>query len=225
MSTRLPARILVVDVKVSVTGFLGSILSSREFEVLTAHSFHESIRILSEVNCDLVITDYRLSVASGIDLITHIKRATPATEALLLIASGDTHLANQAIKRGAFYYLEKPCTPERLLGLVERSLEFAALRRENESLRRTLAGHYTTFATNASSSTPEIVIPPLVTMSEIEREAIVRTLERTAGNVKKSAQILRFPRPTFYRKLKKLGIKVERSQSNFVTKRRGHTAQ
>ena len=47
-------------------------------------------------------------------------------------------------------------------------------------------------------------------MEEIEREAIVQTLERTSGNVKKSAQILHFPRPTFYRKLKKFGIKVER---------------
>lgn len=225
MRTRLPARILVVDEKVSVTGFLGSILSSPEFEVLTAHSFHESIRILSEVHCDLVITDYRLSVANGIDLITHIKRATPVTEAILVIASGATHVANEAIRRGAYYYLEKPCTPERLLGLVERTLEFAALRRENESLRRTLAGHHTALAAKANSLTPQIVIPPLVTMSEIEREAIVQTLERTAGNVKKSAQILRFPRPTFYRKLKKLGIKVERSKANLVKKRSGHTAQ
>jgi len=55
---------------------------------------------------------------------------------------------------------------------------------------------------------------PSRTMEEIEREAILQTLERTAGNVKKSAQILRFPRPTFYRKLKKLGIKVERRDSS-----------
>ena len=54
------------------------------------------------------------------------------------------------------------------------------------------------------------VIPPLVPMEEIEREAILQTLARTCGNVKRSAQILRFPRPTFYRKLKKFGIKVER---------------
>jgi len=54
------------------------------------------------------------------------------------------------------------------------------------------------------------VIPPLVPMEEIEREAILQTLARTCGNVKRSAQILRYPRPTFYRKLKKFGIKVER---------------
>jgi DNA-binding NtrC family response regulator len=54
------------------------------------------------------------------------------------------------------------------------------------------------------------VIPPLVPMEEIEREAIRQTLVRTSGNVKRSAQILRYPRPTFYRKLKKFGIKVDR---------------
>jgi transcriptional regulator with PAS, ATPase and Fis domain len=55
-----------------------------------------------------------------------------------------------------------------------------------------------------------VVIPPLVPMEEIEREAILQTLARTSGNVKLSAQILHYPRPTFYRKLKKFGIKVER---------------
>jgi two-component system response regulator HydG len=54
------------------------------------------------------------------------------------------------------------------------------------------------------------IIPPLVPMEEIEREAIRQTLARTSGNVKRSAQILRYPRPTFYRKLKKFGIKIDR---------------
>jgi len=54
------------------------------------------------------------------------------------------------------------------------------------------------------------IIPPLVTIEEIEREAIVQTLARTSGNVKLSARILHYPRPTFYRKLKKFGIRVDR---------------
>ena len=62
----------------------------------------------------------------------------------------------------------------------------------------------------ARLSNSSFVIPPLVPMAEIEREAILQTLERTSGNIRRSAQILCCPRPTFYRKLKKLGIKVER---------------
>ena len=55
------------------------------------------------------------------------------------------------------------------------------------------------------------VIPPLVPIEAIEREAIMQTLARTSGNVRQSAQILHYSRPTFYRKLKKFGIKVDRS--------------
>ena len=58
------------------------------------------------------------------------------------------------------------------------------------------------------------VIPPLVSIEEIERQAIVQTLARTSGNVKLSARILHYPRPTFYRKLKKFGIRVERDGPN-----------
>jgi len=58
------------------------------------------------------------------------------------------------------------------------------------------------------------VIPPLVPIEEIEREAIVQTLARTSGNVKLSARILHYPRPTFYRKLKKFGIRVDRDGPN-----------
>jgi DNA-binding NtrC family response regulator len=60
------------------------------------------------------------------------------------------------------------------------------------------------------------VIPPFAALEEIEREAILQTLERTSGNVKRSAQILRCPRPTFYRRLKKLGIKVDRSNHKSI---------
>jgi transcriptional regulator of acetoin/glycerol metabolism len=51
------------------------------------------------------------------------------------------------------------------------------------------------------------VIPPHMTIEEIEREAISQTLERTGGNVKKTAEILDYHRPTLYRKLKKFGLK------------------
>ena len=63
------------------------------------------------------------------------------------------------------------------------------------------------------------VIPPLVPMREIEREAIMQTLERTSGNIKESADILRFARPTFYRKLKKFGIKIERTNESMMERK------
>jgi transcriptional regulator with PAS, ATPase and Fis domain len=52
------------------------------------------------------------------------------------------------------------------------------------------------------------VIPPHLTKDDIEREAIAQTLERTGGNIKKTAQILNYHRPTLYRKLRRYGLRA-----------------
>ena len=90
-----------------------------------------------------------------------------------------------------------------LESVIERAVLFCqGDRLRPESLPEHLQG-------NALHNIP-FVIPPMIPMEVIEREAILQTLARTSGNVKLSARILRYPRPTFYRKLKKFGIKVER---------------
>jgi len=138
-------RILIVDHERSATGALDLILSNAGFEVLTAESLAESKKILRNASVDLVITDLRLSDASGIDLITHIKSESTDTEVILMTAYGSVDITIEAIKRGAYYYLEKPCTADCLFALVERALQFATLRRENETLKRTLAKDAETF--------------------------------------------------------------------------------
>jgi DNA-binding NtrC family response regulator len=138
-------KILVVDDEPSVTGSLELILSDAGFEVLTAHSFAESLTKLTSTLVDLVITDLRIAGASGIDLIKHIKRNWPEIEVILMTAYGSLDVTIEAIKAGAYYYLEKPYTPDRLFTLVERALQLAELRHENEALKRTLAGDSETF--------------------------------------------------------------------------------
>jgi len=138
-------KILVVDDEPSVTGSLELILSEAGYEVLTAHSFADATGALKQTPVDLVITDLRLSDASGIDLTMHIKRTTPDVEVILMTAYGSIDVTIEAIKAGAYYYLEKPYTPDRLFALVGRALQLAALRHENESLKRTLAGDSETF--------------------------------------------------------------------------------
>jgi len=136
---------LIVDHERSATGALDLIFREAGFAVLTAESLAESIKILRDASVDLVITDLRLSDASGIDLITHIKSETPDTEVILMTADGSIDITIEAIKRGAYYYLEKPFTPERLFALVERALEFATLKRENKTLKLTFAEDAETF--------------------------------------------------------------------------------
>ena len=145
MIARPPSKILVVDDEPSVTGSLELILSEGGYEVLTANSFASSTAILNRTKVDLVITDLRLSDASGIDLIKHIKKDTPDIEVILMTGYGSLDITIEAIKAGAYYYLEKPYTADRLFTLVERALQLITLKHENESLKRTIAGDSETF--------------------------------------------------------------------------------
>jgi len=145
MIARAPRKILVVDDEPSVTGSMELILSEGGFEVLTANSFASSTAILNQTRVDLVITDLRLSDATGIDLIKHIKKSTPDVEVILMTGYGSIDITIEAIKAGAYYYLEKPYTADRLFTLVDRALQLIELKHENESLKRTIAGDSETF--------------------------------------------------------------------------------
>ncbi len=140
MTAHTPNTILVVDDDKSITGALALILRKAGYEVLTRNSVVEAKSVLSSRSFDLVLTDLRLGDGTGIDLITHIKKHTPETEVILMTGFGSIDITIEAIKRGAYYYLEKPHPPEKLLALVERALQFAALRIENQTLKRSLAG-------------------------------------------------------------------------------------
>ena len=138
-------RILIVDDDRSITDSLSIILSEAGFEVLTAHTFTESLQSLNNTLPHLVITDLCLPDATGIEVITHVKNESPETEVILMTAHGSLDITIEAIKRGAYYYLEKPFVIERLHTLVNRALEFAALKHENQTLKRTLSGDSKTF--------------------------------------------------------------------------------
>ncbi|HKV42304.1 MAG TPA: sigma-54 dependent transcriptional regulator [Blastocatellia bacterium] len=64
----------------------------------------------------------------------------------------------------------------------------------------------------SDTSRAKCQFPPFLTLEEIEREAILQTLGRTGGNIRRAAQILAIHRPTFYRKLRKFGIQAARIQ-------------
>ena len=145
MKAQAPKRILVVDDEPSVTGALAVVLGDAGYDVAIADTIAQAKSALSSRSFDLVISDLRLNDGTGIDLITHIKKTTPDTEVILMTAYGSVDVTIEAIKRGAYYYLEKPLPPDRVLTLVERALQFAAMRIENRSLKRTLAGDCDSF--------------------------------------------------------------------------------
>jgi DNA-binding NtrC family response regulator len=135
-----PSKILVVDDEPSVTDALQMILAELGHIVESAKTVSEATALLKGSPYDLVFTDLRLPDASGIDLLAQIKNDTPDTQVILMTAHGSLDVTIEAIKRGAFYYLEKPFTPNQVTMLVERALQFEAIKRENRSLKNALMG-------------------------------------------------------------------------------------
>ena len=134
------SRILVVDDEPSVTDALQMILVDLGHRVDSAKTVGEATELLKGSPYDLVFTDLRLPDASGIDLLEQIKRDTPDAQVILMTAHGSLDITIEAIKRGAFYYIEKPFTPNQVTMLVERALQFEAIRRENRNLKNALMG-------------------------------------------------------------------------------------
>src|SRR5919109_444369 len=130
-----PNRILVVDDEPSVTDALRIILTELDHHVDSAKSIGEATEFLKGSPYDLVFTDLRLPDGNGIDLLTRIKSDTPDTEVIVMTAHGSIDITIEAIKRGAFYYIEKPFTPHQVTTLLERALQFEAIKRENRSLK------------------------------------------------------------------------------------------
>ena len=137
---RQAGRILVVDDERSVTGALELILGERGHEVETAGGVTEAAEALKGRPFDLVFTDLRLPDGSGIDLLARVKSDAPDTEVILMTAHGSLDVTIEAIRRGAFYYLEKPFTPDEALLLAARALQFRAVKQENRVLRGARAG-------------------------------------------------------------------------------------
>lgn len=173
MNLRLPGGILVVDDERSTTDALRLLLGESGYEVLTAHTVVEALSVLSDRAVDLVITDLRLADGTGIDLITHIKRETPDTEVILMTAYGSLDITIEAIKRGAYYYLEKPFAPDRMFALVKLALHVAASRHIKELPLRTWAANSETFGMIGSDQKMRQIIETIRTAAPSDASVLI----------------------------------------------------
>ena len=101
------------------------------YEVIAASTAKEAETSLARRWFDLVFLDLRLPDADGIELLKHIKHTAPEIEVVLMTAHGSLEITIEAIKRGAFYYIEKPFAFEQVLLLAERALQFKQIKAES----------------------------------------------------------------------------------------------
>jgi len=117
-------RVLVVDDEDGLRAFLAEALTTAGHDVTTAASGDEALRRLAGQAFELVITDLRMPGTDGMAVVRRVRAEQPETEVIVLTAHGTVETAVEAMKLGAFDYLQKPLgSPAELRLVVARALE------------------------------------------------------------------------------------------------------
>jgi two-component system response regulator AtoC len=132
------ANILVVDDEQGIREFLADALSFDGHEVAQAANGMEALRCVHDRAFDLMLTDLKMPGAlTGIDLLRQLKSEQPDTEVIVMTAYGTVETAVEAMKLGAYDYLQKPVgSPAELRLIVARALERRRLRAKDEVRRQ-----------------------------------------------------------------------------------------
>jgi two-component system nitrogen regulation response regulator NtrX len=134
--------ILVVDDEVSICQSLKGILTDEGYEVLIAQSGEEAIKMIDEEIPDLVLLDIWLPGMDGIKALEQIKTAHPDLRVVMMSGHGTIETAVKATKLGAFDFIEKPLSLEKVILVINHALDLAQLEEENRQLKQKLVREY-----------------------------------------------------------------------------------
>jgi two-component system nitrogen regulation response regulator NtrX len=132
-------RILVVDDERSIREILVQVLGYEGYQVASASSGGEALTMYRARAFDLVLLDVKMQGMDGIHALVQLRDADPEARVVMISGHGTISTAVQAVKEGAFDFLEKPLDSDRLLVTVQRALEYRKLAAENARLREGLA--------------------------------------------------------------------------------------
>jgi two-component system, NtrC family, response regulator AtoC len=128
-------RVLVVDDEENLRLVLRTLLKRHGYEVETASSGEEALGLVDTFGPDVILTDVRMPKMGGLDLLTTLKAKGNEATVIVMSAYGNTDLAIEAMKSGAYDYVQKPFKPDEVVLTLRKAEERESLRRENRALR------------------------------------------------------------------------------------------
>ena len=131
-------KILIIDDEKDIRDSISGILSDEGYVCFTAKNSQEALVKINDYSFDVVILDVWLndSELDGIHLLKKIKEINDEIPVLIISGHGNIEMAVDAIKNGAYEFIEKPFSSERLLLTVKRSIETSLFKIENKSLKK-----------------------------------------------------------------------------------------
>ena len=141
------AKILIADDELSMTNALSAILGAEGYDVAVASDGKKALDHLSSDQFGVVLADLKMPKLDGLALLKELQRLAIPTECIIVTGQGTVDSAVQAMREGAYDYIEKPLTAEklnRLKALIPKALEKFSVQERNRELSSKLEGltHY-----------------------------------------------------------------------------------
>ncbi len=133
-----PLRLLIVDNDQALAHAMLESLEGRGYSCEVATSGPEGARRVDHETYDIIITDLVMNDVDGMEVLTRAKRALPDCEVIMVTGHASVPKAVEAMQQGAYSFLEKPITPNRLRAVTEKAAEKVSLKRQNRELNQRL---------------------------------------------------------------------------------------
>ncbi|MDD2903045.1 MAG: response regulator [Syntrophales bacterium] len=130
-------QLLVVDDEPNMLRLLKTILMDKTgYEVTTTNNPLEVSKLLQEKPYDLVVTDLKMPLVDGMDLIDIIKKIDAQIPVIIITAYGTMETAEEAVQKGAYDFITKPFRKETILITIKRGLEWKKMQKELAALKK-----------------------------------------------------------------------------------------
>ena len=139
----MPKTILIVDDEPSILATLSEVLKDEGYPVITVQTGTEALKTIKDESPALVLLDIWMQGMDGIETLTRIKKHDPDLPVIMMSGHGSIETAVRSIKLGAYDYIEKPLSLEKVTLLVQHALYQQQLEIENLNLKKSIERRFT----------------------------------------------------------------------------------
>ena len=132
------AKIVVADDEPRIRKMICRLLTDEGYDVMPVENGREAVEALLSFQPDVILLDQQMPVMTGVEALEEIKQISPNQVVLFVTAFGSISLAVDAVKKGAYDFIEKPFDNDKLLLTVGRAIEHTRMKGEISNLKKSL---------------------------------------------------------------------------------------